>query len=41
VSAPRARGNRAFDEYRVESLRRFEEEQVEFRDLLDRLRHTS
>ncbi len=32
-------GNRAFDEYRAETLRRLEEEQREFRDFLDRLRH--
>jgi len=32
-------GNRAFDEYRVETLRRLEEEQKDFRDFLDRLRH--
>ena len=32
-------GNRAFDEYRSETLRRLEEEQREFRDFLDRLRH--
>ena len=32
-------GNRAFDEYRMETLRRLEEEQHEFRDFLDRLRH--
>jgi hypothetical protein len=32
-------GNRAFDEYRVETLRRLEEEQVEFKNFLDRLRH--
>ena len=32
-------GNRAFDEYRVETLKRLEEEQVEFKDFLDRLRH--
>jgi len=31
-------GNRAFDEYRTETLRRLEEEQREFRDFLDRLR---
>lgn len=31
-------GNRAFDEYRMETLRRLEEEQKEFRDFLDRLR---
>jgi hypothetical protein len=36
---PPSSGNRAFDEYRVETLRRLEEEQVEFRDFLDRLRH--
>src|SRR5580704_13308845 len=32
-------GNRAFDEYRMETLRRLEEEQKEFREFLDRLRH--
>jgi Protein of unknown function (DUF2852) len=31
-------GNRAFDEYRTETLRRLEEEQREFREFLDRLR---
>jgi hypothetical protein len=31
-------GNRAFDEYREETLRRLEEEQREFRDFLVRLR---
>ena len=36
---PRSSGNHAFDEYRTETLRRLEEEQVEFRDFLDRLRH--
>ena len=36
---PRSSGNRAFDEYRTETLRRLEEEQREFRDFLDRLRH--
>jgi len=36
---PRSSGNRAFDEYRAETLRRLEEEQKEFRDFLDRLRH--
>jgi hypothetical protein len=35
----RSTGNRAFDEYRAETLRRLEEEQQEFRDFLDRLRH--
>lgn len=32
-------GNRAFDEYREATLRRLEEEQREFRDFLDNLRH--
>ncbi len=32
-------GNRAFDEYRQDTLRRLEEEQTEFKDFLDRLRH--
>ena len=36
---PPSSGNRAFDEYRTETLRRLEEEQVEFRNFLDRLRH--
>ena len=31
-------GNRAFDDYRAETLRRLEEEQSEFRNFLDRLR---
>jgi hypothetical protein len=31
-------GNRAFDEYRAETLRRLEEEQKEFSSFLDRLR---
>jgi Protein of unknown function (DUF2852) len=35
----RSSGNRAFDDYRTETLRRLEEEQREFRDFLDRLRH--
>ena len=34
----RASGNRAFDEYRTETLRRLEEEDREFRDFLERLR---
>ena len=34
----RSSGNRAFDEYRTETLRRLEEEQREFRDFLERLR---
>ena len=32
-------GNVAFDEYREETLRKLDEEQREFRDFLDRLRH--
>lgn len=36
---PRSSGNHAFDEYRAETLRRLEEEQREFRDFLNRLRH--
>jgi len=35
---PPSSGNRAFDEYRSETLRRLEEEQREFRDFLERLR---
>ena len=31
-------GNRAFDEYRTETLRRLEEEQREFKEFLQRLR---
>ncbi len=31
-------GNRAFDDYRAETLRRLEEEEKEFREYLDRLR---
>jgi hypothetical protein len=31
-------GNRAFDDYRAETLRRLEEEQREFQEFLDRLR---
>lgn len=34
----RSSGNMAFDEYRVETLRRLEEEQREFQDYLERLR---
>ena len=37
-SAGSPSGNRAFDEYRTETLRRLEEEQREFRDFLERLR---
>jgi hypothetical protein len=35
----RPSGNRAFDEYREEALRRLEEEANEFKDFLTRLRH--
>ena len=35
----RSTGNRAFDEYRTETLRRLEEEEREFMEFLDRLRH--
>src|SRR4029450_11950348 len=35
---PRSSGNRAFDEYREETLRRLEEEQREFKAFLERLR---
>ena len=38
-STSRSSGNRAFDDYRVETLLRLEEEQTEFKDFLDRLRH--
>jgi hypothetical protein len=34
----RSSGNRAFDEYRSETLNRLEEEQREFREFLQRLR---
>jgi hypothetical protein len=36
--SPPSSGNRAFDEYRSETLKRLEEEQREFREFLDRLR---
>lgn len=39
ASAQQSSGNRAFDEYRIETLRRLEEEQREFKDFLERLRH--
>jgi hypothetical protein len=35
---PTSSGNRAFDEYRSETLKRLEEEQHEFKDFLARLR---
>src|SRR5579862_7971303 len=35
---PPSSGNRAFDDYRAETLKRLEEEQREFREFLDRLR---
>jgi hypothetical protein len=37
-SAFSSSGNRAFDEYREQTLKRLEEEQQEFRDFLERLR---
>jgi hypothetical protein len=37
-SQPTTSGNRAFDEYRAETLRRLEEEQLAFQDFLTRLR---
>ena len=37
--APGPSGNRAFDEYRAETLRRLEDEQREFMEFLERLRH--
>jgi hypothetical protein len=36
--SPRQSGNRAFDQYRQETLRRLEEEQREFKEFLTRLR---
>jgi hypothetical protein len=36
--SPRTSGNRAFDEYRAETLQRLEEEQREFKEFLERLR---
>src|SRR6201987_6357561 len=36
---PPSSGNRAFDEYRMETLRRLEGEQPEVKDFLTRLRH--
>ena len=35
---PPSSGNRAFDDYRTETLRRLEDEQREFNDFLERLR---
>jgi AcrR family transcriptional regulator len=35
----RSSGNRAFDEYRMETLQRLEQEQTEFKEFLERLRH--
>jgi hypothetical protein len=37
-ATPQASGNRAFDAYRAETLKRLEEEQRSFRDYLERLR---
>jgi hypothetical protein len=36
--SPRSSGNRAFDEYREQTVKRLEEEQREFREFLERLR---
>ncbi len=36
--APATSGNRAFDDYRAETLKRLEDEQREFKDFLGRLR---
>ena len=38
MGRPRTSGNRAFDEYRAETLRRLEEEHHAFQEYLDRLR---
>ena len=37
-TTPASSGNRAFDEYRTDTLRRLEEEQREFKEFLRRLR---
>ena len=37
-TTPSSSGNRAFDEYRTDTLRRLEEEQREFKEFLQRLR---
>jgi hypothetical protein len=37
--AEHSSGNHAFDEYRTETLRRLEEEERQFKEFLDRLRH--
>ena len=39
MTAFRSTGNRAFDDYREETLRRLEEEATEFQSFLQRLRH--
>ena len=39
ITAFRSTGNRAFDDYREETLRRLEEEANEFQSFLQRLRH--
>jgi len=36
--SPPSSGNRAFDDYRAQTLRRLEEEQREFKEFLERLR---
>jgi Protein of unknown function (DUF2852) len=37
-TSPSSSGNRAFDDYRADTLRRLEEEQREFKEFLQRLR---
>ena len=39
AGSERPTGNRAFDEYRAETLKRLEEEAREFKSFLDQLRH--
>ncbi len=39
ASGPTPSGNRAFDDYRAETLKRLEDEQKEFVEYLERLRH--
>ena len=39
AAPPSSTGNRAFDEYREETLKRLEQEAGDFRAFLDRLRH--
>ncbi len=39
AQASSASGNHAFDEYREQTMRRLEDEQIEFESFLERLRH--